>query len=83
MRSKFQTRKRMGDSSRGVECEVPFDNLLVRFLWLDERVFEITSVALPPDSSNFEFASNEVDEVEGLEEYLRAGDEDSVDLDDE
>ena len=68
VRSKFQTKKRIGDSSRGMECEVPFDNLLVRFLWVEERVFEITQVLVPPlePAVVFDFAENEIEDVDDL-----------------
>ena len=65
VRSKFQTRKRQQDSARGQECEVPFDNLLVRFLWREERVFEITQVLVPPPPEfAFNFAENEIEAVD-------------------
>jgi hypothetical protein len=65
VRSKFQTRKRQQDSARGLECAVPFDNLLVRFLWKDERLFEITEVLVPPPSEfAFSFAENEIEDVD-------------------
>ena len=53
-----------------MECEVPFDNLMVRFLWVKERVFEITQVLVPPiePAVVFDFAEIEIekkDEEEG------------------
>ena len=65
VRSKFQTKKRQQDSARGQECEVPFDNLLVRFLWKEERLFEITQVLVPPPPEvAFDFAENEIESVD-------------------
>lgn len=46
VRSKFQTARRMRDASRGVEVEVPFDNALVRYLWVSERELRVTDVSL-------------------------------------
>jgi hypothetical protein len=74
VRSKFQTKKRIQDCNYGQEVEVPFDNLLVRFLWKDERLFEITQVLIPPAgmAAAFNFAENAVEEVD-LEGFI--GDE--------
>jgi hypothetical protein len=36
----------MEDASRGLEVEVPFDNALIKYLWIDERIQYITSVEL-------------------------------------
>jgi hypothetical protein len=46
VRSKFQTKRRIEDCNRGVVVEVPFDVTTVSFLWRQERVLEVTDIAL-------------------------------------
>lgn len=46
VRSKFQTSRRMENSSEGVQVEVLFDEAVVKYNWLAERVFEVTDVEL-------------------------------------
>jgi hypothetical protein len=46
VRSKFQTKRRIEDCHRGVVVEVPFDVTTVSFLWRQERVLEVTDIAL-------------------------------------
>ena len=83
VRSKFQTRKRQQDSARGQECEVPFDNLLVRFLWKEERLLEITQVLVsPPPEFAFDFAENEIEAVD-MSAVLNAEDEEIDESDSE
>jgi hypothetical protein len=42
----------MEDASRGLEVEVPFDNALIKYLWIDERIQYITSVELKSLNEN-------------------------------
>lgn len=44
VRSKFQTKRRMEDASSNIPVDVPFDNTIVRYLWLEERHMEVTDV---------------------------------------
>ena len=44
VRSKFQTKRRIEDASRGLEVEVPFDEAFIKFFWVDSRTMELTDV---------------------------------------
>ena len=44
VRSKFQTRRRIEDASRGLLVEVPFDEAIVRFYWKESRILEIAEI---------------------------------------
>lgn len=44
VRSKFQTKRRMEDASANIPVDVPFDNTIVRYLWLEERHMEVCDV---------------------------------------
>lgn len=46
VRSKFQTNRRIKDSSRGVLVYLPFDEALIEYLWLEDRVIQIIRVLL-------------------------------------
>ncbi len=46
VRSKFQTKRRMKDASMEIPVEVPFDNTIVKYLWKEERVFEVTDIVM-------------------------------------
>jgi hypothetical protein len=54
VRSKFQTKRRIEDSAKGLCVEVPFDEAMVRFLWKDERLLEIVEVVLEKDTNLIE-----------------------------
>ena len=45
MRSKFQTERRMRDAARGIAVEVPFDNALVKYLWVSERELRVEEIS--------------------------------------
>ena len=44
VRSKFQTKRRMEDATVNIPVDVPFDNAIVRYLWKEERIFEVIDV---------------------------------------
>lgn len=44
VRSKFQTKRRIEDASRGLVVEVPFDEAIVRFFWKESRSLEISEI---------------------------------------
>lgn len=44
VRSKFQTKRRIEDATSNIPVDVPFDNTIVRYLWLEERVMEVVNV---------------------------------------
>lgn len=46
VRSKFQTKRRMKDATMEIPVEVPFDNTIVKYLWKEERVFEVTDIVM-------------------------------------
>jgi tRNA (Thr-GGU) A37 N-methylase len=46
VRSKFQTKKRIDDSSKGIVVEVPFDEAMVLFFWKKETVIEVEDIVL-------------------------------------
>eukprot|EP00597_Dinobryon_sp_UTEXLB2267_P009133 CAMPEP_0170094692 /NCGR_PEP_ID=MMETSP0019_2-20121128/27436_1 /TAXON_ID=98059 /ORGANISM="Dinobryon sp., Strain UTEXLB2267" /LENGTH=196 /DNA_ID=CAMNT_0010316129 /DNA_START=383 /DNA_END=969 /DNA_ORIENTATION=+ len=46
VRSKFQTNKRMQESAAGQPVEVVFDETVVKYLWMDDRIFHITDIEL-------------------------------------
>lgn len=46
VRSKFQTSRRIENSGEGVLVEVLFDETVVKYNWLAERVFEVVDVEL-------------------------------------
>ena len=46
VRSKFQTSRRMSDASQGEVVEVPFDETVVRYNWIEEREFDIIDIEL-------------------------------------
>ena len=71
VRSKFQTARRMRDASRGVEVEVPFDNALVRYLWVSERELRVTEVF--PCPANFDLARQGLELAGGEEEAEEDG----------
>lgn len=49
VRSKFQTKRRIEDSAKGITAEIPFDETIVRFFWKSERLIEICEVLLAKD----------------------------------
>lgn len=46
VRSKFQTKKQMEFSSKGMPVEVLFDETIVRYNWVEERKFEVIDITL-------------------------------------
>ena len=46
VRSKFQTTKRMQESASGQPVEVSFDETVVKYHWLQERVFQVVEIEL-------------------------------------
>ena len=46
VRSKFQTDRRISETSQGVLVEVPFDETMVKYLWVSERVFDIVDIEM-------------------------------------
>jgi tRNA (Thr-GGU) A37 N-methylase len=52
VRSKFQTQKRIQDSTQNIPVDVPFDEATVFFLWVDLRTFEIVDVILTPKNTS-------------------------------
>ncbi len=46
VRSKFQTSKQMEFSAKGMLVNVLFDETIVKYRWVSERVFEVVSVVL-------------------------------------
>ncbi len=46
VRSKFQTSRRIENSNEGQLVEVLFDETVVRYNWIEERVFDIIDIEL-------------------------------------
>lgn len=49
VRSKFQTKRRIADASNGVTVDVPFDQTIVRYFWIEDRTMEVERVLLASD----------------------------------
>ena len=49
VRSKFQTKRRIADASNGVTVDVPFDETIVRYFWIEDRTIEVERVLLASD----------------------------------
>lgn len=46
MRSKFQTSRRMSNATQGEPVEVPFDETIVKYYWVEERVFDVVEIEM-------------------------------------
>jgi len=63
VRSKFQTERRMRDAARGIAVEVPFDNALVKYLWVSERELRVEEITLfNPNLAEYNLDSEHSDE---------------------
>ena len=44
VRSKFQTKRRITDAVNGIYVDVPFDETIVQYFWIEDRVMEIGNI---------------------------------------
>ena len=69
VRSKFQTKRRIEDAAKGQVVEVPFDEAVVRFFWIESRTLEIQDVVYRSE------AITELEKLEVENQLLNAVDE--------
>ena len=46
VRSSFQTKRRQEDARKGIYVEVPFDETIVKYFWLEDRKMEVQEIIL-------------------------------------
>jgi hypothetical protein len=68
IRSKFQTRKLIENTSNGVNVKILFDETIVRFEWLEDKKFNIIDIDLVNNDNEkieeLEFLNNDNEEAE-------------------
>jgi hypothetical protein len=70
VRSKFQTARRIKNSTQdGILVEVPFDETVVKYNWLEERVFDVIDVELVTENKYIAEEAEKLLAVLEQEEY--------------
>ena len=52
VRSSFQTKRRQEDAQKGIHVQVPFDETIVKYFWLEDRKMEVQEIVLNPKAIN-------------------------------
>lgn len=75
VRSKFQTQKQIEFTNKGIPVEVFFDEMLVKYQWIDERKFHIVNIILAKEDGRRAAELIKIEAANEVEEILKDGED--------